>query len=399
MKKVTTFIGVILLLLVAQSMSDVKATNLDNIPTTVLYGNCDVNGDGLKENIYVKNRKENEITLIIKDSTNKKQLLTKKISEYMNDEDNYLRFIDFNGDGIKDIMGIFYVGGSDGRHECGVYSFKNNKFIELKSTNDSKNNGITTQDINMDLVCNGGKYYAKISSQKLATNYTLDISNNTYVLERKGEYEFREENQGPYYTTCDYNKDGKIELVKSMQYNGLFYADKIALINTYYTYKNGGWACLGYDIETGYPIIEKTVGNGKDISITKDNLDEFFKLTYGQIIKKYGDKIEEVPLEGAKGIITSGANIVFCFGTYDTPAQTDKLTSISLGENMGSSILGVKLGMSLQEIIKLWGTPKNKGYDDQYGREFAHYNLGKYRVYMYFENKYKVLTYMDFIEN
>lgn len=242
---------VILLFLMLISLLQINVMAEETLETKASL-QCDVNGDGKKENIYIKGNWE-ECKLIIKDSTNKKILQGKNFGEGY-DGIAYLKVADFNNDGIKDIFVNLFQEGSGCFNWCGVYSFKNNKLSALKSLNKYEEIGLTTSGVDMTLLRKNQKYYVQISSTWSKKKYILDISENPSIDDdyMVGNGQGRPDGIG------DYNNDGKTELVLSKAMCGNSHGDCIAELNVYFTYKDGKWIRLGYDIETKYPIVDST---------------------------------------------------------------------------------------------------------------------------------------------
>lgn len=219
----------------------------------------DVNGDGIKERVYFSAKDTGglyeDVHVIVQNKTTKKRLAKLYIGEYANNVDNSITLADFDGDGIKDIMAVVFVGGTDGAHECAVYTLKNNK-PKLLPIN-------TNEQWDSKLVIDEGKYLVEFTANFSDKKYVIDISKDEYIkLQRENsefytQFEINMDGRGPYYKAKDINKDGKTELVISDECDGLCHADALAEVNIYYEYdKSGKWIAEDYDIDAYYPVIK-----------------------------------------------------------------------------------------------------------------------------------------------
>lgn len=221
---------------------------------------ADVNGDGVKEkvyfnvavtfNLYGEEDYYEDVYLMIQDSKTKKLLSKIFLYAATNPIGNNLNFIDFNGDGIKDIAAILCDGGNRGTEECKIFIFKNNTPKELKLNRDAS--------WSSKLIVDRGKYLVEFKTEFSKKKYIIDISENSKVKEFNKYYEINMNSFGPRYSFKDVDKDESIEVIVSDGCCGYDHGDYLAEVNVYYKYDNtvGKWIAKDYNIESQYPIVK-----------------------------------------------------------------------------------------------------------------------------------------------
>ena len=123
-----------------------------------------------------------------------------------------------------------------------------------------------------------------------------------------------------------------------------------------------------------------TINTTGGVVIDKNNIEDYFKLTYKDVIKEYGEPLYSDFYNGAYRIYYENLDYLFS-GVYEDYSD-QKVSGIIAGPK--TTIYNVKLGMSLQEVKNILGTPLADEKDESgEGYEwFIYYRIDDYDLWL-----------------
>lgn len=331
--------------------------NSDGLKMQKIY-NEDLNGDGLKENIILLADKSTleagNIILTIQNGSNGEILGKKRLEEYVGYDE--IRFLDFNGDGVKDLYLSKYIKNKQYiRPE--IYSFIDNDFKLLTDDYEYNDTEYSVKD----------GFKLEIYSRKQNKKEILDMSRDKDIYIDFGIYN----KEGSYIEnsvieTLDtrykpvYDREiGKYKL-KEVYDIGLE-DERLAKIETIYIYDGQHMKIESLNIDSDYPIrSEKYKGETvKPIkSLGLEDLDRIFSMTKEEIFSTYGrpKKVDYI-----NGEILDYNGIQF----YMDGELVREIRILN-----GKDILGLNIPVSYEEIIGELGKPNEeivgKDFVDEY---------------------------------
>ncbi|MEH7524481.1 hypothetical protein V7149_14575 [Bacillus sp. JJ1503] len=206
---------------------------------TVSKEKAELTGDGKKDTIIIKGLPYDEDTEFLKEiylkiTTSNGKTLTAEFDGGFNPRATY---VDLNHDCLKDIFVTIDTGGSGGITNHYLFT--------------AKNSALTDLTVPEPLVVNSqflDGYKASLAIQETGESYTFDLSNRAEDYEKTGLYQNGKLSE-PTELMIDSFSTLKPVKVDSIQYglkgiqavSGAYHADRIAIIESLWLYKDGKW--------------------------------------------------------------------------------------------------------------------------------------------------------------
>ncbi len=226
----------------ANTLTDIEVTNgIEN--KVVQEYQEDITGNGKKDQIVIKGVPYDETSLFLKEIT--LQVKTDENQSFSipleGGYDPTADFIDLNHDGVKDVFISIPTGGSGGIYNYYLYTFKNNREINLT--------------VPKPLVIQGhflDNYKATISIPVIQGSYTIDLKDRKKEYDRLGLYNNGKLNEPTELMVDPYsymkpqkfgNKGDGLKAIQSI--SGAYHADRIGQVESDWYYKDGQWNLMG----------------------------------------------------------------------------------------------------------------------------------------------------------
>ncbi|WP_326907955.1 hypothetical protein [Sedimentibacter sp. MB31-C6] len=341
---------------------------------------CDVNGDGIDENIILmadggQGNYSEIIELFIQNSTNGEIIDVISLSDIFTGYVSGVSLTDINNDGILDILGSIHSGGSSGMQVHYGYSFKDNNKVNL----------LEGFNYSTDFMFMDG-FKAEVFSDELEKSFMVEFDKerrDMYIeIGCYGENGIMLERDYGYF-----NGDVlEAVYVESLNQYGLKHStyvvgpasnsDTVATVETVYIMKDQKWTAYELNVLSNDDSKVNSVPYNADRHesiITKDlkRLDKYFEMTIDEVISEYGEPKETGFLDG--GEYFAYDDIAF----FRAPFSEDENKVSALAFLQGAKIFGLEMFPNKQDIIDVLGD------DGLIEGEFdsLYYSIGGYELY------------------
>lgn len=224
----------------------------------------DVNGDGKKENIILtgvnENYAYNNLKIFVQNTSNGEILGYDSLKNSSCEEiGNSIFFGDFNKDNVKDIKIDLLLNTQRGIHGTYIYTLNNNKLNKI--FDESMISG-TSQNFKYELLKDKN---IKVYDEK-GTNYLVNLASDD-----QEHYKYLTNiGVGPsltvFYEGEDVDKDGSLELSKTIYLVGVSYSDFLCSVKTIYKFNNdtSKWEYKDIKVESEFFPCTKGKESGND---------------------------------------------------------------------------------------------------------------------------------------